>query len=223
MTFAAYVLKFYKSLDLSNDVLPEGVEVLNPYQHKTAFELTQKFFTRFYSDNTPRKIILGINPGRFGGGMTGIPFTDPIRLEKMCGIKNDLPKKPELSSDFIYQMLEAYGGAEKFYRTYFISSVSPLGFTNDGKNLNYYDVKELQVALSGFIIQSIKKQLAFNISTEIAYCLGEGQNFKFLQALNKEHKLFGEIVPLPHPRFIMQYRRKRLAEFIDLYIKALKK
>ena len=221
MMFAEYVLKFYKSLDLSQHKLPKDVEVLNPYQDKTAIDLTQKFFTKFYSDNNPRRIIIGINPGRFGGGMTGIPFTDPIRLAKICGIENDIPKKPELSSDFIYQMIEAYGGTEKFYGKYFISSVSPLGFTKDGKNLNYYDIKELQLALEDFIIASIRKQLTFGISTDIAFCLGEGQNYKFLQALNKEHKFFGKIVPLPHPRFIMQYRRKYLGEFIERYLKEL--
>jgi hypothetical protein len=223
MTFAEHVLKFYKSLDLSAQRLPKGVEVLNPYQDKIAFDLTEKFFKKFYSDSNPRSMIIGINPGRFGGGMTGIPFTDPIRLETICGIENNLPKKPELSSDFIYQMISVYGGPEKFYSKYFISSVSPLGFTKDAKNLNYYDQKDLQEAVSNFIIKSIKTQLTFNVSTNIAFCLGEGQNYKFLQALNKEHKFFGEIIPLPHPRFIMQYRRKRLDEFISIYIKALSK
>lgn len=223
MTFAEHVLKFYKSLDLSVHQLPKGVEVLNPYQDKTAIDLTQKFFRKFYSDNNPRRIIIGINPGRFGGGMTGIPFTDPIRLEKICGIENDLAKKPELSSDFIYRMISMYGGPEKFYSNYFISSVSPLGFTKDGKNLNYYDIKALQEGIQDFIIQSIKEQLTFGISTDKAFCLGEGQNYKFLQALNNKHKFFSEIVPLPHPRFIMQYRRKRLDEFVDHYVKTLSK
>lgn len=223
MTFAEHVLKFYKSLDLSAHELPKGVEVLNPYQDKIAFDLTTKFFKKFYSDNNPRKIIIGINPGRFGGGMTGIPFTDPIRLEQVCGIENSLPKKPELSSDFVYRMIESFGGSEKFYGKNFISSVSPLGFTKDGKNLNYYDEKDLQEAVSDFIVQSIKTQLTFNVSTDTAFCLGEGQNYRFLQALNTEHKFFGEIVPLPHPRFIMQYRRKRLDEFIGIYVKALSK
>jgi hypothetical protein len=221
MTFAEHVLKFYQSLDLSTHKLPKDVVVLNPYQDKTAFALTRKFFTRFYSDTQLRKIIIGINPGRFGGGMTGIPFTDPIRLETQCGILNDLPKKAELSSDFIYRMIEVFGGPDKFYGQYFISSASPLGFTKDGKNLNYYDQKDLQDAVYDFIVQSFKTQLTFGISTDVAFCLGEGQNYKFLQALNKEQKFFGEIVPLPHPRFIMQYRRKRLDEFVDRYVKVL--
>jgi Domain of unknown function (DUF4918) len=219
--FSDQVLSFYQTLNLSNKKLPDGVEVLNPYQDKTAFALTQKFFHKFYADNKPRRIIIGINPGRFGGGVTGIPFTDPIRLEQICGIQSDLPKKPELSSAFIYKMIEAFGGPGKFYGNYFISSASPLGFMKDGKNLNYYDIKELQVALLDFIVQSIRQQLTFNVSTDIAFCLGEGDNYKFLSRLNHEQKFFEKLVPLPHPRFIMQYRRKRLDEFIALYTEAL--
>lgn len=217
MTFAEHVLKFYRSLDLSKTRLPKGVEVLNPYRDSSAFDLTEKFFRKFYSDNNQRKIIIGINPGRFGGGTTGIPFTDPIRLENICGIPSGLAKKPELSSDFIYRMIDAYGGAEKFYSDYFISSASPLGFTKDGKNLNYYDIRELQLALETFIITSLHKQIGFGISTDVAFCLGEGDNFKNLNIWNKKEELFKEIIPLPHPRFIMQYRRKRLDEFIELY------
>ena len=32
---------------------------------------------------------------------------------------------------------------------------------------------------------------------------------------------FDEIIPLPHPRFIMQYRRKQKQQFIDQYLHAL--
>lgn len=94
MTFADSVLKFYRSLDLTHYQLPKGVEVLNPYQNKTALTLTEKFFKRFYSDSNKLKFIIGINPGRFGGGAAGIPFTDPIRLESICAeSKNNLAKK----------------------------------------------------------------------------------------------------------------------------------
>jgi hypothetical protein len=169
MTFAEHVLKFYQSLDLSTYKLPAGVEVLNPYQDKTAFDLTQKLFTKFITTISRAKSSSALIREGLAGGMTGIPFTDPIRLEKVCGIPNNLPKKPELSSGFIYRMIEVFGGPEKFYRKYFFSSVSPLGFTKDGKNLNYYDQKDLQEAVYPFIIESIKKQLTFNISTDVAF------------------------------------------------------
>ena len=216
---ADQILTFYKSLSIPVQ-LPTGVEVLNPYQEPTTFELCEKFYKSFYNDEKPRRIILGINPGRLGGGITGIPFTDPIKLEKNCDIKNTLPKKAELSSDFIYTMIEANGGPETFYNKFLISAVCPLGFTKNGTNLNYYDDPILQGALQEFIVTTIRTQLTFPIDRSICYCLGEGKNYSFFNKLNLKNNFFEKIVPLPHPRFIMQYKRKKITDFVNLYLKA---
>jgi hypothetical protein len=219
-TFAARVLAFYKSLKI-NEKLPLGVEVLNPYQDNDAFNLCRKFYKKYYSDLNNRYIILGINPGRFGGGITGIPFTDPIKLENICGIPNTLPKKAELSADFIYAMILAYGGPEKFYSRFYFNSVSPLGFTFESKNLNYYDTPVLLKSLENFILQSLRKQIDFGINRDIAFCLGEGENFKYLKSLNDSEKFFSELIPLSHPRFVMQYKRKKVDAYILDYLKKL--
>ena len=220
MTFADRVLLFQKKLKL-NIELPEGVKVMNPYKEKDAPQLCEKFYKNFYNDNDKRILILGINPGRFGGGITGIPFTDPVKLE-VLGIKNDLVKKRELSADFIYQMIDACGGVKKFYKKFYISAVSPLGFVKDDKNLNYYDVKRLPEILVPFIMKCLKEQLSWGINTTVCYCLGEGENYKFIRKLNEQNELFSEIIPLSHPRFIMQYRRRRLDEFIAIYKEKLR-
>ena len=220
MTFADQVLSFYKNLEIKAP-LPEGVVALNPYRDDESFSYCTKFYKKFFDDVDERIVILGINPGRHGGGITGIPFTDPVKLDQCCHIPNSLNKKPELSADFIYTMIQAYGGPEKFYRKFYFSAISPLGFTKDGKNLNYYDVKELQITIKDFIVESLKKQMTFGIKTSTCYCLGEGENFKFLNRLNDELKIFQQIVPLAHPRFIMQYRRKRVGEYVDSYLKSL--
>ncbi len=220
MTFGEKVLVFYKQLAIRNK-LPKGVEILNPYQDEQAFELCKLFYTRFYSDQKKRKLILGINPGRFGGGITGIPFTDPIKLESICGIPNEMKKKAELSADFIYVMIEAFGGPKKFYSRYFINSVSPLGFVQDGKNLNYYDTPELQSSLLPFIRESIHQLIDLGADQKKAFCLGEGDNFKFLSKLNNELGIFDEIIPLAHPRFIMQYKRKQVDRYIADYVEKL--
>jgi hypothetical protein len=52
--------------------------------------------------------------------------------------------------------------------------------------------------------------------------LGEGENFKFLNQLNNELEIFRKIVPLAHPRFIMQYRRKKVSEHVEDYLAKLK-
>jgi hypothetical protein len=221
MTFAAHILRFLKQLKIDQQ-LPVGVEVLNPYQDKSVYALCELFYNKYYGDDKSRRLILGINPGRFGAGVTGIPFTDPIKLEKFCGIPNSLQKKPELSADFIYKMITAYGGAESFYSKFHFSAVSPLGFVKDGKNLNYYDIRELEASLRPFIIETLTKTLNFGIDASVCYCLGEGENFKFLSRLNEEKKFFKKIIPLAHPRFIMQYRRKRVGEYVDEYVERMK-
>jgi len=218
MTLADQILSFRKNLKL-NVKLPKGVQVMNPYQDKISLSFCKKFYKKFYDDENQRTMILGINPGRFGGGVTGIPFTDPIRLKQVCGIDNPWPPKQELSSVFMYEMINAFGGPEAFYGQFYITSISPLGFTRDNKNLNYYDDKTLQESIKPFVLDCFEKQFAFGIHRTTAFCLGDGKNFQYLSRLNKEVKLFDNIIPLSHPRFIMQYRLKKKQEYIDYYIK----
>lgn len=202
--------------------LPEGIEVMNPYHSKEVRKLTTAFYQKYYADISPRTLILGINPGRFGAGITGISFTDPIRLEEVCSIPNSFTKRPETSSVFIYEMIEAYGGCDLFYGRYFISAVCPLGFTANGKNLNYYDRKELQLSVTDFIIRTLKEQIAWGLNRNKVYCIGEGKNYQYLKKLNQERSLFREIIPLPHPRFVMQYRFRDKKTYIASYLDALK-
>jgi hypothetical protein len=215
------LIRFHQNLNLSAK-LPRGVDVLNPYQDAYTLSLCKIFFKKYYHDQKPRRLLLGINPGRFGSGITGISFTDPVRLETDCGIANTFEKRGELSSDFIYRMITAYGGPADFFSHHLISAVSPLGFVRNGKNINYYDDPKLQKAVSPFINQSIEALLSMGLDRTVCYCIGEGTNFKFLNQLNEEKHWFAALVPLAHPRFVMQYRRKQLHQYIDNYIAALR-
>lgn len=221
-TFADHIIEFNKRLCLGFE-LPEGIEVMNPFLNPEVEKLSTAFFTKFYSDQNKRHLIFGINPGRFGAGITGVSFTDPLNLEKYCGIKNDYQKKFELSSTFIYSMIEAFGGVEKFYGNFLLTALSPLGFTANGKNLNYYDHKALLKLVVPDVISWIRQQIDFGTHTEVCFCLGEGTNYKFFKKLNDEHQFFENIVPLPHPRYIMQYKRKYLSENIKSYVNELNK
>ena len=221
MTFADRIITFTRNLYPPDIALPPGFEWLFPYNNPETMQALTTFYQRFYMDNQARTFLFGINPGRFGAGVTGVPFTDPVRLETECGIKNDFPKKSELSSVFVWQFINAYGGAGAFCRDFYITSLSPLGFIKDGKNINYYDDRQLQKAVEPFIAWNIRAQLDFGAKREAAICLGEGQNFAFFQKLNATHGFFKEIVPLPHPRWVMQYRRKRVGEFVERYVGAL--
>ncbi|MCB0609142.1 MAG: DUF4918 family protein, partial [Lewinella sp.] len=67
----------------------------------------------------------------------------------------------------------------------------------------------------------ILRQKAIGALEETAVCLGEGQNYKYFTKINDEHGFFKTIVPLPHPRWVMQYRRRRMEEFKERYLIAL--
>ncbi|MCC5930860.1 MAG: DUF4918 family protein [Cyclobacteriaceae bacterium] len=213
MTFAAKHLQFIKKLK-NPPLLPQDVEVLNPWGQAEVWELNTSFYEKYYHDNRDRIIILGINPGRYGAGVTGIPFTDPVHLEKKCGIVNFLDKRTELSSTFIYQLIESMGTVSDFYHKYYFSAVSPLGYVRNGKNLNYYDIPAWRDVFLNYITQCIEDQLEIGILRDIAFCLGQGKNFAFLNQLNEEKGYFKKLVPLPHPRWVMQYRLKKK----DLYL-----
>ena len=221
MTFADNILSFFKKMKF-NIHLPDDVEVMNPFKDEAAMQVCTQFYKKYYSDNNERKMIIGINPGRHGGGITGIPFTDPIRLKNECGVENNWQPKQELSSLFVYDVINAYGGAKRFYKDFYITAVSPLGFTKEGKNLNYYDDKILQNDIKDFVIDCMKKQLDFGINRQVAFCLGDGKNFKYLSRLNEEMKFFKKIMPLSHPRFIMQYKLKKKEEYIKYYLAKFK-
>ncbi len=220
MTFADKILSFYSTLTIKES-LPKAVMVMNPYLDVACMDVCTRFYTKYYSDQRKRHLILGINPGRYGAGITGIPFTDPIKLETLFSIPNSLQKKPELSAEFIHLMIEAFGGYKKFFSRFFINSVSPLGFVREGKNMNYYDSPQLKASLTAFINRSIVAMLDMGIHRDVVYCLGEGQNYKYVQQINAREGWFGEVVPLAHPRFIMQYRRKYVDDYIADYLKKL--
>lgn len=215
MDLAEKIITYYKKI-APPEGLPKGVGVLHPFNEPDVQRIVETFYSKYYGDNNPRTFLIGINPGRFGGGATGIPFTDPIRLQEILNISNDFEQKAELSSKFIYKMIEAVGGPEVFYSNFYFTSVSPLGFVKDGKNLNYYDIKQLQEGLENYIVENLRQQISFG-ARPIAFSLGKGTNIKYLKWLNKKYELFEDIKPLPHPRWVMQYRLKRLGEFIGQY------
>lgn len=226
--FSDKVLKFLLGLEFKNP-LPDGISIMNPFRDKPAIiPVVSKFYHKYYNDTHPRYIILGINPGRFGAGVTGIPFTDSKRLQEKCGLSIPDLNTFETSSVFIYEMIDAFGGPESFYDSFFISAVCPLGFTAMGKNgkhvnYNYYDNRKLLDTMQDFIIESLKRQLDIGIKRDFCFCLGTGKNFRFLMDLNAKFDFFGEIIPLEHPRFIMQYKLKQKELYIKKYIEMFKK
>lgn len=219
------VIVFNRELDYRGE-LPEGFRVLNPFlENPETMPAMEAFYRKYYNDSNQRKFIVGINPSRHGAGVTGVPFTDTKRLESVCGIKMESVRTHEVSSVFVYDMIEEYGGADRFYNRFYINSPFPLAITREMKNgqwlnANYYDDRRLFHAVKGFMIDSMKKHIAVGLDTSEVYILGK-KNAAFIRALNKEANLFGRMVELEHPRYIQQYRSKEKALYIDKYLQAL--
>ena len=228
MLFAERVIAFNSHLEF-NGKLPAGVNIMNPFhEDDQVLKVSSEFYRKYYSDNNLRHLILGINPGRFGAGVTGVPFTDTKRLTGECGLIYSGKETHEPSSVFVYEVIKAYGGPEKFYDDFYISSLSPLGFTitdekGKVKNYNYYDSRELTEAVYDFMVENVKNQISLGIKTDMCFCFGTGKNEEFLRKLNDSFGFFGEIIALEHPRFIMQYRSGSKKEYIDKYLAAFNK
>lgn len=224
-TFADKIISFNKKIVFEGS-LPKNISIMNPFkENEEALEISSKFYKKFYDDFEKRFLILGINPGRFGAGVTGVPFTDTKRLMEECCLQFSGKSTHEPSATFIYEMINAFGGTQKFYSKFYIHSICPLGFTitnEKGKevNYNYYDSKELMDSVYDFIIENIKKQISFGISTDICFCFGTGKNERFLKKINEEFNFFKKIVALEHPRYIMQYKSKSKQDYIDKYLEA---
>lgn len=224
-SIAEKIIEFNRNLHFDGK-LPAGIAVMNPYRKSPeALTASSLFFQKFYNDHNERHIILGINPGRFGSGVTGVAFTDTKRLKQVCNIPFSGKETHEPSSVFVYEMIDAFGGPEVFYSKIYINSVCPLGFTSTnskGKevNYNYYDNTELQKASLPFILKSLREQIEIGMNRELCFCFGTGRNEAFLRKLNQEHGFFNRIIALEHPRFIVQYKSANRKEYIQKYLDA---
>jgi hypothetical protein len=221
------LLKIQEKIKLQ---LPEGYQLMNPFLNGEALAISESFYRLFYDDSFKRKIIFGINPGRHGAGLTGVPFTDSKHLASINidarGIKSFEP-----SSVFIYQVIEKFStkensGAKNFFQKFYINSPLPLGLLQKNQkgnlvNANYYDNKNLQKSVEPMIEYTMLQYQKMPIDTEICYCLGQGKNYQYLQKWNKQNQIFKNIIPLAHPRYIMQYKHQELESYKEDYLKKL--
>jgi hypothetical protein len=225
-TFAARMKTFNRRLRL-NVTLPLGIRAMNPFvEGPLALRCADAFYDKYYADEKPRWGIFGINPGRFGAGLTGVPFTDFKRMQQICRIDTDGNSSNEPSSFFIYTMIAAMGGAAKFYRKFYINSLSPLGFVQEkangrSVNYNYYDDPVLFAAVKPFMVKTLRQQIALGLRRERAFCLGK-KNLKYFAQLNEEYALFDELVEVPHPRYVVQYKFNSLQIYVDEYCEKLR-
>jgi hypothetical protein len=219
MLFSANAIKYFCNLKSTKSNYT-GVEIINPYESDGVKEIVKKFYSKFYSDEKERLFIIGINPGRFGGGVTGISFTDPVVLRENCGIENNLGNRKELSSKFIYTVAEKFGGPDKFFSQVLLTALYPFAIIKDEKNYNYYDDKSLRDKLRAEIVKTVKLQVEFGAKRNFAILLGK-KNAEFFIPINEKHKFFKQVFVLEHPRYIMQYKLKQIDVYIKKYIKTI--
>jgi hypothetical protein len=223
-TFADHVINFNRHLQYS-DNLPEGFKVINPFKNNPeTMNVMQKFYHKYYNDTTKRKFIIGINPSRHGAGVTGIPFTDTKRLKNVCDIEMKSAHTHEVSSVFMYDMIAEYGGADDFYKHFYINSPFPLAIIRHTKNdkwlnANYYDDPKLFEMVKDFMISTLKTHIKWGLETSEVFVLGK-KNAGFVQKLNKDAQLFDRVSILEHPRYIQQYKSKEKQHYINKYLQA---
>ena len=70
-------------------------------------------------------------------------------------------------------------------------------------------------------LEVLKKQVEFNIDRSVCYCIGSRENYEFLKLINEKFNFFDKIIPLEHPRFIMQYNSKNKDYYLKKYLTAL--
>ncbi|NWG29664.1 MAG: DUF4918 family protein [Ignavibacteriaceae bacterium] len=219
MSFSDKAIDYFCKLKLPK-ATSGSIKIINPYESAGTKSIIRKFYSKFYNDDDDRIFIIGINPGRFGGGLTGISFTDPVALREHCLIENNFGNRKELSSTFVYSVAKHFGGTKKFFSRVFLTALYPFAITKEGKNYNYYDEISLFNLLRIEIVKNISKQVGFGASRELAVLLGK-KNADYFLPINEEHKFFKRIIVLEHPRYIMQYKLKQIDKYVKKYLEAI--
>lgn len=228
-TIAQHILNFNKKLAQTQLTLPPGYALQNPLngpESQLVREVSTSFYQKFYDDRAPRRLILGSSPARQGSAVTGVPFADTVLLSEVSGAQMGGYSIGKGPAGFLDQVIEGYGGREKFYSDFVMNFVFPIGLVRQNErgryvNANYYENRELLISVRQFIVETLKNQLEYVQDTSVCFCIGSGENFHFLSELNEQEKFFGRIEPLAHPRYIAQYNPTKIDEYLEKYLRAL--
>jgi len=136
------------------------------------WENIKKFNEKYYKGSYPKTVLCGINPGKNGAGKTGIPFIDFSSLSEL--IEGVETTGTERSAQFFYDVVQEIG-AERFYRSFYVTNISWLGFIKDGKNVNYYTLSDNAKAfiykIFEFEIRQVSPTTIIAMSGEVKHTL----------------------------------------------------
>lgn len=219
--FGRFVERFLSTVTV--DVrLPPGIEVLRPYSDAEVLRVLGIMCRQYYGGTHQRVGVWGINPGRFGAGITGLSFTDPWAVEHDLGITTKLTGRRELSAEFVSRVIEAYGGPKPFYHDVYMSALCPLGFVRNGVNINFYDDADLARRIRPKIIEWMNLTFDAGVRRDVTIVLGAGKLRGYMERFVKDDVRLGQVIYLDHPRYIMQYRRRDVNEYVKLYVETLR-
>ena len=119
------------------DVLLKNTEIKVLNEFLSNWASITKFNNDFYGEKLPKTVLCGINPGKNGAGKTGLPFLDFTSLSKLMNNVNR--QDTERSAQFFYDIVQELG-AKDFYKTFYVTNISWIGYIKGNKNLNYYDL-----------------------------------------------------------------------------------
>ncbi len=183
----------------------EGICVLSDFlQHP---DVMDAFWSRYYGNQLPREVICGLNPGRLGAGLTGVPFTDFQTLSRwLPGIER---QDTEPSAQFFAKVVDAMG-VEAFFRRFYVTNVSAVGYVKDGKNLNYHDLPEAALRV---VERNFMEEMAAVGPVRII-ALGRQAYATAIRLLSSS---VGSVEYLPHPSWIMRYHPHDVDEWAHRY------
>lgn len=128
---------------------PPVTHVYNPLVYAWA---PQRRYIEAYGATCRRVVLLGMNPGPFGMGQTGVPFGEVARVREFLGIEAAVgrpelehPDRPvlgfgcarsEVSGSRVWGLVEQrWGTAKEFFREHYVANYCPLLFMEEsGKN-----------------------------------------------------------------------------------------
>jgi len=178
------------------------------------WDVIQKFNRRYYGGGASKVVLCGINPGRLGAGKTGVPFIDFASLSAMLpGINRH---DSERSADFFNDVIQSIG-AETFYRHFYVTNISWLGYSHNNKNVNYYQLPD---AAKKFVYDMFQWEIQQIGATTIISLSGEVK--ESVDALFGESDIETDL-QLPHPNYCAfpknyEHCKSRYVELLSAYV-----
>lgn len=125
---------------------PPVTHVYNPLEYAWA---PQRLYIERYGATRKRVVLLGMNPGPFGMGQTGVPFGEVSRVREFLGIEaavgrpaHEHPDRPvqgfactrsEVSGSRVWGLVEdRWGTAASFFKEHYVANYCPLLFMEEG-------------------------------------------------------------------------------------------